>query len=738
MANNSSDVTINLIANASRFQGGMRTGQNALRGFNTEARNTNTVASAARGGMNKLLATVGRLAAAYVGVAAAVRGFTSTVQTIASFEYAMARVEALTFASTDALIAMEAEARRLGAATMFSASEAADGLAYLSQAGFTAEQSIAALEATLNLAAAGSLGLGEAADITTNIMSGFSMAAEEAGRVADVLALIQARANTDVTGMGEAMKFVAPFANALGISLEETSAAIGVLANNGIKAGLAGRGLAAVMGLMINPNEKAQAALAAVGLTVKDINPEIVGLQTAISNLSKFDPQILAQMFGAANFDVVASLIKGVSTGALPELTAALEDAEGTAAKSAAIMSDTLTGAWRELNSAIEELMLGTGDSGLGGFFKNMVRDATEGVRTIQLGLAVVRNAMASGDIGRMFSLSLQLAGINFLNLLARAGTFVSGLVLSGLAPVIGVFGGLIQTINSTLMNAFLYAGNFLFERATAAALTVLEAVDKIPGVDLSGIIESVGNMNQLAQEGMEDAGSFFSQGFLDIFGENMQNLADPLLEVGADMMAGGDGMGGKAEIDTSGLQSELDDLIGDNWPAAVEDATTEGITDAVEGGGLPEPELTADQLAEEEAAKKAEEEAAKVAEKEAEKRRREEEAARKKAESEAKRAAEDAARREQRLRDATKIDEFRSVGGGGRAFNVGAFLGLGTNAGITALGAGAGGPLGAARVGGEREITVLNDIKALLQQIRDRITPSSGGGTGLQVSIET
>jgi len=735
---NSADVSINLIANASRFQSGMRTGQNSLRGFNNEATRTNRVATAARGGMSKMIATVGRLAAAYIGVTAAVRGFTASAKTFAGLEFAMARVEALTFASADAMAAMESEARRLGATTMFSAAEAAEGLAFLSQAGFTAEQSIASLEDTLNLAAAGNISLGESADIATNIMSGFSLAAEEAGRVADVLALIQARANTNVQGMGEAMKFVAPFASALGISLEEASAAVGVLANNGIKAGLAGRGLAAVLGLMINPNEKAAAALEAVGMSASDINPDIVGLETALSNLSKFDPQILAQMFGAANFDVVASLIKGVANGSLPELTASLEDAEGTAEKSAATMSDTLIGSWRELKSAIQELIIGTGDTGLGEFFRGMLVNITEGVRVLQFVVGVVRNALVNGDIGRAFGISLQIAGINFLNSLARIGSFISGLVLSGLAPVIGVFAGLGYTIQDTVVNAFKLAGNFLFEKATAAALTVLEAVNKIPGVDLSSMIKTVDEMNKMAQAGMTEASHVLSDGFMSRMNDNMTDVTDSLLEAGADMMAGNDGFGNDIAIDTSDLEGELDGIIERNWPDAVEEATKKGVDEATKDGGLPEPELTLDELKKKEAEKKAAEEAEKKRKQEAEKRQREEEAAMKKAQREAERAAERRAQREQRLRESTKVDQFRSVGGGGAAFNVGAFLGLGTRDGITALGAGAGGPLGAARVGGQREITVLNDIKALLQQIRDRINPSTGAtGTGLQLSIE-
>jgi TP901 family phage tail tape measure protein len=724
--------------------------------------------------MSKMVGVIASLGAAFLGVTALVRGFTAAAKTFAGFEFAMARVEALTFASEDAMAAMTAEARRLGATTMFSASEAAEGLGFLSQAGFTAEQSIASLESTLNLAAAGNLGLGEAADIASNIMSGFSIQAEEAGRVADVLALIQARANTNVQGMGEAMKFVAPFASALGISLEETSAAVGVLANNGIKAGLAGRGLSAVMGMMINPNEKAAAALSAVGLSASDINPEVVGLQTSIANLGKFDPQILAKMFGAANFDVVASLIKGVSSGALPELTQQLENSAGTAQKSAAIMSNTLVGAYAELKSAIQELVIGTGEGALGDFFRDMLQNITEGVRQLQSMVRIVKNAFASGDLGELVFTALKLAGLKFVNMLgtgvdavfsatirlfgariinsiANVGAFIQGILITAFAPLIGVFGSLFMTIGNVLGNSLKLAGNYLYEKATSAALTVLEAVNKIPGIDLSGMIETVEKMNEKAKIGMLSASHELEEGFFDQANRRLDEITDPIQQVGKDLMAGGDGTGdAQVLFDTAELEANLSDLIDKNWGDDVADETKEGVEKGTEeAAGMPTPELTAEDLAAMEEAqaaadkkKKDDEDAAKKAKKDAEaaakKAAADAEAAAKKKAAEEKRSSEEAAKRDERLRGQTAVDSFRQVGGGGAAFNVGAFLGLGSNTGVTSLGAGAGGPLGAARVGGQREVTVLNDIKAILQQIRDRVTPSSGDtGTGLQVSIE-
>ena len=155
---------------------------------------------------------------AFVGLGV---GLNSVIRTLANFEQQMSTVKAITGATEAQFRTLRLEAQRLGATTRFSASEAAEGMQFLARAGFDVNQVLASINDTLLLAQAGALDLGSAADIASNILTGFRLSAAEAGRVVDVLALASNSANTNVFQLGEAMKFVAPVAAGLGVSLEE-------------------------------------------------------------------------------------------------------------------------------------------------------------------------------------------------------------------------------------------------------------------------------------------------------------------------------------------------------------------------------------------------------------------------------------------------------------------------------------------------------------------------------------
>lgn len=145
------------------------------------------------------------------------------------------------------MVALKATARELSAVTQFSATQAAQGMEFLGRAGFKTTDIISAMPGLLDLAAAGALELGRAADIASNVLSGFQLQAKESNRVSDILALTAASANTNVEQLGDAMSYVAPVAAAFSKSVEETSAALGILGNAGIQASSAGTGLRGIL-----------------------------------------------------------------------------------------------------------------------------------------------------------------------------------------------------------------------------------------------------------------------------------------------------------------------------------------------------------------------------------------------------------------------------------------------------------------------------------------------------------
>ena len=155
------------------------------------------------------------------------------IRTFAQFEQSMANVQAVSGATAAEFQALTAIAQTMGATTVFTANQSAEALGFMSMAGLTASQSIAALPSVLNLAAAGNLELADAADIVTNVMSGYGIAAADVGAATDVLVTGFTSANTDLAQLGQAFTLAGPVANAAGLAFEETAAALSLMGNAG-------------------------------------------------------------------------------------------------------------------------------------------------------------------------------------------------------------------------------------------------------------------------------------------------------------------------------------------------------------------------------------------------------------------------------------------------------------------------------------------------------------------------
>ena len=310
-------------------------------------------------------AAFGAMAAAATAAVGALASLGAAISVIREFESSMSQVAAITRASTAELEALRDVAKNLGSTTEFSASQAADGLKFLGMAGFNAAESIAAIPAVLDLATVAALDLGTAADIASNIMSGFGIDAQEAARVADVLAATSTRANTSVTQLGGAMATVAPISAAMGISLEDTASAIGIMSDAGIQGERAGTALRGVLASLAGPTTQAKDVLAAYGLTAADVNPETVGLSKAMEALGTA---------GVSTADAMQIFGREAASGALVLIDAgnkidtfseAIEAASGAAADGAAIFRDNLGGDALAAASALAGLAIALGEAGL-------------------------------------------------------------------------------------------------------------------------------------------------------------------------------------------------------------------------------------------------------------------------------------------------------------------------------------------------------------------------------------
>lgn len=303
------------------------------------------------------------IAGAYVGFA----GIKAATGELASFEKTLSGVRAVTRATDEQMVALKATARELGAVTQFSATQAAQGMEFLGRAGFKTTDIISAMPGLLDLAAAGALELGRAADIASNVLSGFQLQAKESNRVSDILALTAASANTNVEQLGDAMSYVAPVAAAFSKSVEETAAALGILGNAGIQASSAGTGLRGILANLATVTPQAAAALREMGLSAKDVNPQTKSLTEIVDALASagLSAGQALTIFGDRAGPAILALTSQNSE--LKKLVEQMNSAEGSASRMAKTMSDNLIGDVKSLSSTMSELIQKIGDAGVTG-----------------------------------------------------------------------------------------------------------------------------------------------------------------------------------------------------------------------------------------------------------------------------------------------------------------------------------------------------------------------------------
>jgi TP901 family phage tail tape measure protein len=293
------------------------------------------------------------------------------------FEASMNKVAAVSGATGDELAAMRDQAKLLGATTQFSASQAADAMGFLAMAGFKANEVIAAMPGTLQLAASAQMDLGTTADIVSNILSGYGLKVEELGRVNDVLVKAFTASNTNLEQLGEAMKYAGPVASAAGVGFEEAAAALGMMGNAGIQASMAGTSLRGAISRILAPTKSMRGAMAEAGLAFTDAQGKLLPLADIVENLAPHaeDAGLFMELFGQRAGPAMAALVSQGS-GALRDLTTELLNSGGTAERIADVQMEGFNGAMRELTSAFEGLQIAIAESGL-------IEWATEAVNAI-------------------------------------------------------------------------------------------------------------------------------------------------------------------------------------------------------------------------------------------------------------------------------------------------------------------------------------------------------------------
>ena len=313
------------------------------------------------GAADKIKSIIGT--AAKAAGAATVTGLAAAVKAGMDFEAQMSRVRAISGATDEEFAKLNAQAKQLGADTAFSSYEAAEGMENLASAGFDVEETIAAMPGMLNLAASSGEDLASSADIAASTLRGFKMDASEAGHVADVLAKNAADTNAAVADTGEAMKYVAPVASAMGIEFEETAASIGIMADAGIKGSQAGTTLRGALSRIAKPTKVMRETMDELGISFYDADGKMKSLTDMTAMLEEKTAglseeqrnQALITLFGQESLSGMLALISRGS-GELQRLTEEYKNCDGSAEEMAKTMQDNLKGAVEQLGGSAESL----------------------------------------------------------------------------------------------------------------------------------------------------------------------------------------------------------------------------------------------------------------------------------------------------------------------------------------------------------------------------------------------
>lgn len=452
----------------------------------------------------------------------------AAIQTGMQFDASMSNVYGLMSSlnlSQDQMDALRDTAREMGATTKFSASEAADAMGYMALAGWDDAQVIAGIPGVLNLAAAANMDLAKASDIVTDTMTPFGMAAERAGEAADVFAYAQANSNTTVEALGEAMKYAAPTADAFGMTLQDTAAAMGVLANAGIKGSQGGTTLNAMLRDMKNNAKNGAIAIGKTKVALTNADGSYRSYAAIIRDIDKATSSMTASqrdaalgaIFGDESLKgILATLKQGPD--ALDAMTEGMYACGGAAEDMAATMGDNLKGDLAILESGAQDMAIALSD-----WLMPAARGVVQGI-TDMIGKF---NALDDGTKNTIFRIGamaaaagpLLLNGGKVLTLLSGVNPLVVGL---GAAAVLAythsdALQGMVAKLGDgvTAFGAALESGAG-FTAAFSAGLTAAfgeEAAGKVLGA-IEGIKTAISTVGDVLTTVTDAVGTFFGSLF--------------------------------------------------------------------------------------------------------------------------------------------------------------------------------------------------------------------------------
>lgn len=453
-------VSVKYVANIKEYTSGLQEMAKTTRDFRRElaetaAKGKGDLDAVANGAVAFGIALGGALAA---GIAQAVQ-----------FDHAMAQVNAVSGATAEEFGALRQAAIDMGSSTSYSATEAAQAIEELSKAGLTAAQITGgALAGALSLAAAGGIGLAEAASIASTTLKQFSLEASEMSAVADTLAGSANASNTDVTGLGQSLGNVGTVAAQAGLSVEETVGILSAMGDQAITGAEAGTNLKTTLLRLLAPTKEAKAEMDRLGISIYDANGQVLGAVDIVRELEAGFAKLSAEERNAAMSVIFGQEAIAGANVIMSEGAVGIQDyitkvsEQGVAAETAAKRMDSLKGDIDNLTSAIEGLAIQSSGGATDGL-RTITRAATDLLKAVNDIPAPVTNTVvvigglvAAGALmwgmavkaqGHLAAMNAQLAATGPAGTKAAAGLSRVGSVAGGLLTAFAA----IQTASALL-----------------------------------------------------------------------------------------------------------------------------------------------------------------------------------------------------------------------------------------------------------------------------------------------
>ena len=456
---------------------------------------------------------IGGFVGAAAGAASLATIAATAGKTAIDFEFQMAKVRAITNATSSDFKLLEDKAMELGGSTVWSSSEVASAMEYLGMAGWKTNQILNGTAGILNLATAGNVDLARAADISSDVMTAMGMSADQAGHFADVFAKAVTSSNTNVEMLGDTMKYTAPIARQYGLSLEETTAISAKMADAGIKSSQAGTAIrAGLLRLSTIPSETGKAL---DKLKISPIDPDgnmkniitLLGeLETSLKPLANSEKLSIAK--GIFGMEAASGWLNVLSAGsdAVGDFTKSLENSDGAAQKMADIMSDNVSGAFKEFDSMLEKIQLNAMKP-----FLEPIKNALNGITSFLGSHEKLASWLLIG--GTVLSGLVLVVGL-IVGIASSAGlaAFSLGAMGISLGSIVAVTGGVIAGIAVVAGAAYLIYKNWdkvgpyfknIWDQIKQAGATVGKSIakgfepiqDSLKKINFNSILKGIGKL---------------------------------------------------------------------------------------------------------------------------------------------------------------------------------------------------------------------------------------------------